>query len=100
MQIIALFFIQFFDSYKGLNVFQSFKCIDKTPFSIQTHTYFLISLYSLIIFSFVCFMLKLHFTCFVVHSQHNVITIAYIGENFAKLEKLVSDPRSNKIFIN
>jgi hypothetical protein len=88
MQIIALCFIQFFDSSKGLNVFQSFKCIDRTPSSIQTHTHFLISFYSLIIFSSVCFMLKLHFSCFVVHSQHNVIIIAYIGEDLLNWKNL------------
>jgi hypothetical protein len=37
--------------------------------------------YSCIIFIFVCYLIKLYFSCFLVHSQYNVIMIVYIGED-------------------
>ena len=46
----------------------------------QTHV-FLIFFYSLIIFSFVCYMLTLYFTSFLVHSQDNVMIIVYIKQD-------------------
>jgi hypothetical protein len=90
MQIIAFFFIQFFDSLKGTN---------QTPSSIQTHTQIFVLLYVCYAYLLITKLLKilifahgehkkknnknvkLYFSCFFVHSQYNVIMIVNIGED-------------------
>ena len=90
MQIIALFFsLKFLDSCTGLNDFELFKCTNQTPYSIHTHTHThtaLISFYSLVIFSFVCYLLKLYFSCF--EWNNNCI----YRRRRHKLVRLVCDP--------
>ena len=50
--------------------------------SKYSHAYlFLVSFYSLNIFRFVSYIIKLYFSCFLVHSQQNVIIIVYIRED-------------------
>jgi len=83
MQIIALFLIQFFDSLKGLSDFESFNVLTKHhPASKHTHTYFFLIFFLSVYYFQLYYMIKLYFSCFLVHSQYNVIMIVYIGEDF------------------